>query len=162
MICLIMKPFYEPLIQNDRRKSAHHEIEDRSGAASPELERIPRDTGPIYDENGAIEGGATAVREWAKPAKTSGRRSLLEWGYAKPSNHAAERALLPFRPHYNYHRPHFGIDGCRYRKDPKKQAIATRQLVPKAPWGRSMARLAIDGLGSRTRHAGQHSLRPSA
>ena len=30
-------------------------IEDRSGAASPELERISGDAAPITDENGAIE-----------------------------------------------------------------------------------------------------------
>jgi hypothetical protein len=30
------------------------EIEDRSGAASPELERIPSGAAPIYHENGAI------------------------------------------------------------------------------------------------------------
>ncbi len=33
------------------------EIEDRSGAASPELERIADDAVPITDENGAIEAG---------------------------------------------------------------------------------------------------------
>ena len=33
------------------------EIEDRSGAASPELERIAGDAVPITDENGAIEAG---------------------------------------------------------------------------------------------------------
>jgi hypothetical protein len=34
--------------------------------------------------------------------------------YAKPYNHSSERAaaLLPFLNHYNYHRPHFGINGC--------------------------------------------------
>jgi hypothetical protein len=34
--------------------------------------------------------------------------------YAKPHNHSSEQAaaLLPFLNHYNYHRPHFGINGC--------------------------------------------------
>jgi transposase InsO family protein len=42
----------------------------------------------------------TCLREWAKPAQGSGRRSLLEWpaeGYAN---------------HYKHHRPHCGINGC--------------------------------------------------
>jgi transposase InsO family protein len=59
----------------------------------------------------------TSLREWAKLTKGSSRRSLLEWsaeGYAKPYNHSSEpaAALLPFLPHYNHHRPHFGINGC--------------------------------------------------
>ncbi len=39
--------------------------------------------------------------------------SLREWAYARPYNHSYERAdaLLPFLHHYNYHRPHFGING---------------------------------------------------
>ena len=58
----------------------------------------------------------TSLREWAKPAQGSGRRSRLEWpaeGYAKPYNHSSERAeaLLPFLHNYNHHRPHFGING---------------------------------------------------
>jgi transposase InsO family protein len=58
----------------------------------------------------------TSLREWAKPAQGSSRRSLLEWpaeGYAKPYNHTSERAaaLLPFLHHYNHHRPHYGING---------------------------------------------------
>jgi transposase len=58
----------------------------------------------------------TSLREWAKPAQGSSRRSLLEWpaeGYAKPYNHSSERAaaLLPFLHHYNHHRPHYGING---------------------------------------------------
>jgi transposase InsO family protein len=59
----------------------------------------------------------TCLREWAKPAQGSGRRSLLEWpaeGYAKPYNHSSKRAaaLLPFLHHYKHHRPHCGINGC--------------------------------------------------
>ena len=59
---------------------------------------------------------ADSLREWAKPAQGSSRRSLLEWpaeGYAKPYNHSSERAaaLLPFLHHYNHHRPHYGING---------------------------------------------------
>ena len=40
--------------------------------------------------------------------------SLREWAYAKPYNHSSEwaAALLPFLHHYNFHRPHFGINGC--------------------------------------------------
>ncbi|MDQ6702683.1 MAG: hypothetical protein M3Z96_06050 [Pseudomonadota bacterium] len=42
------------------------EIEDRPGAASPELDRIPRGAAPITDENGAIEAGdAAGVRALA-------------------------------------------------------------------------------------------------
>jgi len=39
--------------------------------------------------------------------------SLREWAYARAYNHSSERAddLLPFLHHYNYHRPHFGING---------------------------------------------------
>ena len=39
--------------------------------------------------------------------------SLREWAYAKPYNHSddREKALLPFLHHYNYHRPHMGING---------------------------------------------------
>lgn len=39
--------------------------------------------------------------------------SLREWAYAKAYNHSSERAdeMLPFLHHYNYHRPHFGING---------------------------------------------------
>ena len=39
--------------------------------------------------------------------------SLREWAYVKPYNHSDERAksLLPFLHHYNYHRPHMGING---------------------------------------------------
>lgn len=39
--------------------------------------------------------------------------SLREWAYAKPYHHSDERrkSLLPFLHHYNYHRPHFGLNG---------------------------------------------------
>jgi len=39
--------------------------------------------------------------------------SLREWAYAKPYDTSEERRkmLLPFLHHYNYHRPHFGLNG---------------------------------------------------
>ncbi len=39
--------------------------------------------------------------------------SLREWAYAKPYETSAKRleSLTPFLHHYNYHRPHFGIEG---------------------------------------------------
>lgn len=39
--------------------------------------------------------------------------SLREWAYARAYEHSSDRAgaLLPFLHHYNYHRPHFGING---------------------------------------------------
>lgn len=39
--------------------------------------------------------------------------SLREWAYAKPYNNSKERekSLLQFLHHYNYHRPHFGLNG---------------------------------------------------
>jgi len=39
--------------------------------------------------------------------------SLREWAYARAYSHSSERAdeRLPFLHHYNYHRPHFGING---------------------------------------------------
>jgi hypothetical protein len=49
MICSIIKPFYEPLIRSDSRKSMT-DLEDRSGVVSPELEHILRGTVPIYGD----------------------------------------------------------------------------------------------------------------
>lgn len=39
--------------------------------------------------------------------------SLREWAYVKPYHHSDERrkSLLPWLHHYNYHRPHFGLNG---------------------------------------------------
>ncbi len=39
--------------------------------------------------------------------------SLREWAYARAYNSSQDRSaeLLPFLHHYNYHRPHFGING---------------------------------------------------
>lgn len=39
--------------------------------------------------------------------------SLREWAYAKPYHNSQDReeSLLPFLHHYNYHRPHFGLNG---------------------------------------------------
>jgi len=39
--------------------------------------------------------------------------SLREWAYARPYETSAKRteSLMPFLHHYNYHRPHFGING---------------------------------------------------
>ncbi|MGH6846045.1 MAG: IS481 family transposase [Methylocella sp.] len=56
----------------------------------------------------------TALREWAKLARGSSRRSLLEWsaeGYARAYRTSDQRAQeLPVWTHqYNWHRPHGGL-----------------------------------------------------
>lgn len=58
----------------------------------------------------------TSLREWAKPAKGSDRRSLLEWlaeGYATPFESSAERAraMPAWLCDYNRNRPHSALNG---------------------------------------------------
>ena len=50
------------------------EIEDHSGAASPELERIAGDAAPITDENGAIEADDDLEAKPSARSKTSNRK----------------------------------------------------------------------------------------
>jgi hypothetical protein len=81
-------------------------LTSRHGIANAENQAQAHQT--LYAKNKRKGRTQTSLREWAKPAKGSGRRSLLEWpaeGYAKPYNHSSERAaaLLPFLHHYNHH-----------------------------------------------------------
>src|ERR1700730_334435 len=50
-----MKPTYEPLTSNDRRKARMTEIEERPLLEPPGMEAVAEDEARIYDENGAIE-----------------------------------------------------------------------------------------------------------
>lgn len=87
------------------------------------VERIMTDNGSAFKSHkyrGCLKRlGIKHTRTKAFSPQTNGKAerfvqtSLREWAYERPYETSKDRAdnLLPFLHHYNYHRPHWGIQG---------------------------------------------------